>query len=613
MTPPRFSDVIGMAADRFAISPSTGKQTQKSVLKAKPQPDSFAAKLTMFDAADKSETVADIVLSADKIPPHKHHLLLESLQEKPKELLPGRKPADHAEERDSSNELTPLSTPLTLLVLGANKPAQFISDEVGKEQLEAPHSRANDGGEAVSSSLMQGQKSLTVPVKILAQATYLAPAGEVLKASVELHRSVDSTFSKENHKIDHGSSVKLEQPTTIKSNRPPELPIDQVQARTAFKAFTGNETINELNPFNDVRLVKNAPFQPRPDQPRVQSSSHKLDLTVERGKAEIVSVLTADAQTRPGEILLPIPVTESDENLKANVSIQSNLKVAVMPPQQTADRVSASPLMANLGILLKNEKTRDEPREKLQSQMFITRAKVAQSEQLSSKFEAKVEFRSNESATAEAGGDRFKSETFQSHSANGSDLQVLPPQSPIVPSSSPALQVSQALRSSGVVQANLTSPSAVATPLNAEAHPLKSLTLQLDPAGLGTVTITVRLKQQDIELRIETASEETLKLLQRDASALHDILRRAGYETETASLQIVLKPASDPIQPLPSQPSSQQVTAGSQQHSSSSFESQPGSSHRRGHDQAQNFQSGKPNHDDGTIVPSGGALNGVFV
>jgi chemotaxis protein MotD len=149
-----------------------------------------------------------------------------------------------------------------------------------------------------------------------------------------------------------------------------------------------------------------------------------------------------------------------------------------------------------------------------------------------------------------------------------------------------------------------------------ENRPVRSLTLQLNPADLGTVTLTVKLRQQDIELRLETESESTLRLLRRDELVLHEVLRCAGYDSDAASLQIVLKPAAGAM-PVASSPSpSSHSPAGSPQQPLSAFDSQPGSAHsghRQENHRSQPFQSGKLNHDDGTPVPGTRTISGVFV
>jgi chemotaxis protein MotD len=184
--------------------------------------------------------------------------------------------------------------------------------------------------------------------------------------------------------------------------------------------------------------------------------------------------------------------------------------------------------------------------------------------------------------------------------------------------SAPAAQVALVLRNSGVLQPGQVLAPATAHPLivsNHEPRIVKSLTLRLHPADLGAVTLTVRLKSQEIELRLETESEATLKLLQRDRSVLHDVLQAAGYDADAAALHIVLKPAAETLQAAPPQPSSQPSTGSAHQQSFTPH-SQPGSSHpghRREQEHAQQFQSGQPIHDEATPPPGNRSAGGVFV
>ncbi len=59
--------------------------------------------------------------------------------------------------------------------------------------------------------------------------------------------------------------------------------------------------------------------------------------------------------------------------------------------------------------------------------------------------------------------------------------------------------------------------------------PVKVIHLQLQPDGLGTVTIRIAVKDQALQLALEADRGETASLIQRDRDALSTLLRSAGY------------------------------------------------------------------------------------
>jgi chemotaxis protein MotD len=75
------------------------------------------------------------------------------------------------------------------------------------------------------------------------------------------------------------------------------------------------------------------------------------------------------------------------------------------------------------------------------------------------------------------------------------------------------------------------------SPKEASAPPLKVLQLQLDPPGLGELTIRVSLKDAALNLQIEASHRETARLIEHDREALTGMLRSAGYGVESISVQ----------------------------------------------------------------------------
>jgi flagellar hook-length control protein FliK len=71
------------------------------------------------------------------------------------------------------------------------------------------------------------------------------------------------------------------------------------------------------------------------------------------------------------------------------------------------------------------------------------------------------------------------------------------------------------------------------------------LTVQLHPAELGVVTIRIALKNDALELQIETDRRDTARLVHADREMLSSLLRSAGYNVETMTVRAV-DPSSAP-------------------------------------------------------------------
>jgi chemotaxis protein MotD len=84
-----------------------------------------------------------------------------------------------------------------------------------------------------------------------------------------------------------------------------------------------------------------------------------------------------------------------------------------------------------------------------------------------------------------------------------------------------------------------------AVPAAATAQSLKVLTVQLNPAELGVVTVRIALKSDVLELQIEADRRETARLVDADRETLSRVLRSAGYNVETVTVRAV-DPASGP-------------------------------------------------------------------
>ncbi|MFC6790916.1 flagellar hook-length control protein FliK [Methylobacterium komagatae] len=138
--------------------------------------------------------------------------------------------------------------------------------------------------------------------------------------------------------------------------------------------------------------------------------------------------------------------------------------------------------------------------------------------------------------------------------------------------------------------------------------PLRLLTIQLQPADLGTVTVRMRLQEGRLEVGMETGRHDTADLLRRDGGALSDLLRGAGYQ---ADLVAIRASGADMTGGQPSQQGSGQGAQAQSQPQSQSGRgqmaftdggqggggSQPGSSDRRDTPRAETARSREGGHE----------------
>jgi chemotaxis protein MotD len=162
---------------------------------------------------------------------------------------------------------------------------------------------------------------------------------------------------------------------------------------------------------------------------------------------------------------------------------------------------------------------------------------------------AQVGFHSR-SATVEGGSPRSASilDTMppaspDARSAAASNETVLPtPQSLPSPVQQIADRLVADIASSGEARP---ADGTTALPAAATAQPLKVLTVQLNPAELGVVTVRIALKSDGLELQIEADRRETARLVDADRETLSRVLRSAGYNVETVTVRAV-DPANGP-------------------------------------------------------------------
>jgi flagellar hook-length control protein FliK len=106
---------------------------------------------------------------------------------------------------------------------------------------------------------------------------------------------------------------------------------------------------------------------------------------------------------------------------------------------------------------------------------------------------------------------------------------------------SPAIQIADAV-ANGL--ADLETESATRSTFDPTAAksgstaPLRVLQVQLQPVELGTVTISMSLKADVLELHLDAARADTADMLRRDREVLSDLLRQAGYDVDSVSVRI---------------------------------------------------------------------------
>jgi chemotaxis protein MotD len=85
-------------------------------------------------------------------------------------------------------------------------------------------------------------------------------------------------------------------------------------------------------------------------------------------------------------------------------------------------------------------------------------------------------------------------------------------------------------------------PAAAPAP-STQSQPVKVVTIQLNPAELGTLTVRISLRNDTLELQVETSRRETAHMVDADRETLSSLLRSAGYHVEAVTVRAVEQPA----------------------------------------------------------------------
>lgn len=116
----------------------------------------------------------------------------------------------------------------------------------------------------------------------------------------------------------------------------------------------------------------------------------------------------------------------------------------------------------------------------------------------------------------------------------------------------------------------------------------KVLHIQLQPEGLGTVTIRMSVKDQALRLDLEVGRGETAHMIQRDRETLSALLRSAGYMIDGVEVRVVTDAGSANAQSGSGQPNTPMHGGG-----------QSGSSQADGRSPGERSQDGRPQNERG--------------
>lgn len=106
---------------------------------------------------------------------------------------------------------------------------------------------------------------------------------------------------------------------------------------------------------------------------------------------------------------------------------------------------------------------------------------------------------------------------------------------------------------------------------------IKVLSIQLQPADLGTITVRMELKDSELKLHVEADRADTADLIRGDQDTLSRLLRSAGFAIDPSAIRVVEGDRVAASQQLGQQ--------GTQTNLQSSPQWQSGSSERQGHGQ----------------------------
>lgn len=113
---------------------------------------------------------------------------------------------------------------------------------------------------------------------------------------------------------------------------------------------------------------------------------------------------------------------------------------------------------------------------------------------------------------------------------------------------SPARQIVSALSQATFPVPRGTPPLDVNDPHKAATH---TINLELYPADLGRVVVTIRFKDKKVSLHIATETSDAATAIDHDSSTLDELALRAGLDSVEATIVVASRPLPAQPQPLP--------------------------------------------------------------
>jgi chemotaxis protein MotD len=138
---------------------------------------------------------------------------------------------------------------------------------------------------------------------------------------------------------------------------------------------------------------------------------------------------------------------------------------------------------------------------------------------------------------------------------------------------------------------------------------VKVLHIQLQPAGLGTVTVRLSLKDHALRLDMEVGRGDTAHLIQREREALSSLLRSAGYLVDGLDVRVADQAA--PGQQAMGSGQTGMQTPGEGQAGSSQADGRPQGARPQDQRRGNPFASGRNDEDEQTGHP--GRRSDIYV
>ncbi len=155
-----------------------------------------------------------------------------------------------------------------------------------------------------------------------------------------------------------------------------------------------------------------------------------------------------------------------------------------------------------------------------------------------------------------------------------------------------------------------TRPDAPAPGLGQQfGSPVKVIHLELQPEGLGAVSIRLAVKDQELHLSLEVGRGDTATLIQRDRDTLSALLRSAGYLIDGVDVRMA-GPSGLAAAPMDGQ-SGMQMSGGAHSRGSQPEDRAPGAGPQ---DNSRGSGSGnRHNGEDDQIGRNRGRGGGLYV